>query len=145
MANLTITAASVLQPTSNPQTSVQIAGEALTRGQVVYQLTADSKWYKADALTVAKAGNSEGSAKLRIVLSDVAAGQLVLLLEPGQTYTVGATVSIGKLYVLSATATSGLICLNTDLVSTNYFTVIGIARTADTIDFYPNSTGVLIP
>lgn len=144
MANLTITPASVFPPSSNPQTTANVAGEALVRGQVVY-LAADNKWYKADCTSLVKSGNGEGSGKLRVVLADVSTDQIVLLLEPGQTYTVGATVSIGKLYALSATATSGLICLNTDLVTGNYLTTLGIARTTSTIDFFPNSTGVLIP
>ena len=142
MANLTITVASVLQPSSNPQLKTDVAGEALLRGQVAC-LAADNKWYKADCTTLLKSGNGNGSSNIRIVLSDSGTGQPVVLLEPGQTYTVGATTSIGKLYVLSAT--SALICLNTDLVTGNYLTTLGIARTTSSIDFAPNSTGVLIP
>lgn len=143
MANLTITVASVLHPANSPRLTLNIAGEALVRGQVVY-LAADNKWYKAiSSDTAIKAGNEEGSNKIRIVMADVSTGQLVPLLEPGQRYTVGATLTLGKLYVVSAT--SGLICLNTDLVTGNYFTPLGYPYSTTELDFEPNSTGQLTP
>ena len=143
MASLTITVASVLHPASSPRLSLNIAGEALLRGQVVY-LAADSKWYKAIASgTAIQAGNGEASSKIRIAMADVSTGQLVPLLEPGQQYTVGATLTLNVLYVLSAT--SGLICPNTDLVTGNRFTPLGYATTTAILDFQPNSTGLLAP
>ena len=142
MANLTITAANVLQPALSPRLSTPVAGEALVRGQVVY-LKSDGKWWKADATSLEKAGNGLGSNNIRIVLSDCSANQLVLLLEPGQQYTVGAVITLGKLYVISAT--SGLICLNTDLVTGNYFTPLGYPASTTILNFDPDSTGQLIP
>lgn len=142
MANLTITVASVLPPVSNSQAESGIAGEALLRGQVAV-LKADNKWWKAGATSAELAGNAEGSTRIRIVLGDVAANQTVLLLKPGQKYTVGATLSLGKLYVISAT--SGLICLNTDLVTGNYFTPLGYPASTTELNFNPDSTGQIMP
>ena len=143
MANLTITVASVLHPANSPRLTLNIAGEALLRGQVVY-LAADSKWYKAIASgTAIQAGNGEASSKIRIAMADVATGQLVPLLEAGQQYTVGATLTLTKLYVVSAT--TGLICPSTDLVTGNYFTPLGYPVSTTVLDFQPNSTGQLTP
>jgi hypothetical protein len=143
MANLSITVASVRQPTTNPLTETGIAGEALTRGQVAVLKSVDNKWYKADATTDTNAGNGEGAGRIRIVLSDVSTDQIVLLLKPGQKYTVGATLSLGKQYTLSAT--SALICPNTDLVTGNRYTVLGYPASTTELNFAPDSTGQILP
>lgn len=143
MANLTITVASVLPPVSNPQAESGVAGEALLRGQVAVLRAADNRWWKGDATSLINSGNGEGSTRVRIVLGDVAALQTVLLLKPGQKYTVGATLTLGKLYVVSAT--TGLICLNTDLVTGNYFTPLGYPASTTELNFNPDSTGQIMP
>jgi len=142
MADLSITAANVLPP-ADARESIGIAGETVTAGMVLYYKVSDGYWYKADALTAEKAGSALYG-YLKMAMSGATAGQPVVLAEPGQTITMGAVFSVGRLYVLSATATSGKIAPIADLVNTNYLVPLGYADTTSTIVFNPVSTGIVL-
>lgn len=142
MANLIITVESVLAPELPARLPIGIAGESLIRGQLVY-LKSDGRWWKTTATTAEESGNGLGPTNIRIAMSDCSINQSVILLDPGQRYTVGATLTLGTLYVLSAT--SGLICPNTDLVTTNYFTPLGYPYNSLKLNFNPDATGQQIP
>ena len=107
MANLTITAANVIQG-SGAVTSTGIAGVAVTAGQSVYLDTTDSKYKLADADATASVNESA------IALHAAAADQ-PLTVQTGGTLAIGATIAIGSAYYVSTTA--GSICLESDLSS----------------------------
>ncbi len=140
MANLTITASSVIPPT-NARITLGIAGEALTTGMVAYKNPTDGLWYKADCLTAIKAGNGDPN-NIAVVLAGNAINQSVALLQAGQEYTVGASVAVGTFYIISATANGGNIAPSADLATGNFFTPIGYATSSTKMWFMPNPTGL---
>lgn len=113
MANLSITAANVLRNSGTALKSA-IAGETLTRGLAVYMGT-DGKLYKGDANDTAK------DAIVGIAMGDVGTGAEVLYAPDGCNIDIGATTTVGEIYVLTSTdagtanGTAGGICLFTDL------------------------------
>lgn len=139
MATITITASSVV-PTSSTTTNTGTAGEAITAGLFIYKKS-DGLWYKADATTAEKAGNSS-AANLRMALADAAANQPIVFAEPGSLVTVGSVLTKGIWYVLSATA--GKVANHGDLTSGQYSVNMGYAPTASTFLFNPTPTGVTV-
>lgn len=139
MADLSITASAVKMPAGGRFSSV-IVGETVVAGDVLY-LNTDTKWWKADALTLLKSGNGSG-ANIRLALSGGAADQPVAVLEPGQVLTLNAVVTKTIQYVLSATSGGGKIAPIADLVSTNWFTPLGYGISTTQIQWNPVSTGL---
>lgn len=120
MAELVITAANII-PVTGYSSQTAIAGEALTRGQVVYIKASDSKyWLAQHDGTAAEAG------AVGIALQDVAAGQPVQAITAG-SLGFGAILTVGVTYCLGATA--GAICVDADVGSSDYKTIIGVAST----------------
>lgn len=120
MADLTINTSNLLQG-SGAVIQTVVAGEAITAGAPVYQ-GADTKWYNAGA-----AGNStqSGTNGLAIALASVfAVGQQLPIQQQGPI-TIGATLTRGKIYVVSNNA--GKICLDTDLTTNHYVSILGVA------------------
>jgi len=137
MTDLSITAANVVQA-SDASTSFGTAGETITAGQVLYKDAADNNELKlADA---------NGAAALRvpvgIALNGAAAGQPVRYITSGGL-NPGATVVVGKIYVLSATA--GGIAPVEDLSSGHYVSVLGIGTTTSNIQLNIQVSGVAVP
>ena len=142
MADVTITATSVLKGTVAQAADVKVveslftriaeniitdgtllSAVTLTRGQVVYRDTSVSP----AVLRLAQCdGTAAESVAYGFVLGDVGAGQPVLV-QTGGPITPGGTLVVGMPYALSANA--GAICPVGDLVSTNKFTLIGWAST----------------
>jgi hypothetical protein len=136
MANLTITAANVV-PVTGYGFSDMIAGEAVTRGQPVYENAADSdKAYVADANTLAKI-TVKG-----IALNDAAASQPVRVLISG-SLGFGAILTVGKIYCNSATA--GSICPSADLTTGDYVSILGVATTTGNLKVQILNSSALIP
>lgn len=125
MADLSITAANVLKGT-NSQVAQGTAGATITAGQPLYADSTDSFKLKLAIATSAAASKVVGIS-LHAALDE----QPIQYLVSGQ-YTVGATVVVGLIYALSAT--SGQICPNADLASTNFPSVLGIAISATVMD-----------
>lgn len=121
MADLTITAANVLV-TSNTTTQRVQAGEAVTAGQVVYQKTSDSKYYKTDVTT----GSEESKAAGVAVTPAGAADDYFLIATAGDIET-GGTMTVNEVYVVSA---SGAVSPASDLTSGDYGTIVYIAKSA---------------
>jgi hypothetical protein len=137
MADLTVTAASVLKGTG-AITETLIAGAAITAGQSVYKDTSDSNKAKladADSATAA-ARTYYGTA-----LNGASTGQPVVV-QTGGPITIGATVAVGVAYYLSDTA--GGICPFADLESGDYPTIIGIGISTTQILIKPIAAGVVI-
>jgi hypothetical protein len=137
MADLVLTAANVAAGTG-ARVEHGTAGAAVTAGQVVYADSATNTYKLAD--------NNSGTADARvpagIALHAAASGQPLAILTAG-LITIGATVAIGTIYVLSATA--GGIAPAADLASGNYSSVLGIATTAAMIDVNIDTSGVAVP
>lgn len=122
MADLTVTAASVLHSAGTKETG--IAGETITAGMAVYLKSSDSKLWKAQA-----DGTAAEAAAVGIALHAALAGQPLVYAANGATINIGATTSKATVYVVSAAA--GAVAPIADLVSTNYITHLGYATATD--------------
>jgi hypothetical protein len=137
MADLTITAANVAAGTG-AQTSDGTAGGTITQGDVIYQDAADSnKWKRADANLSAAASTGIG-----IALNAAENGQPVRIETIGEM-NVGATLTVGTIYVLSANA--GKIAPAADLASGWFTFIIGIGKTSSNMVLVMKTAGVAVP
>ena len=134
--DLSITAASVT--TTSTSFRDITAGATITAGQAIYQDSTDNdKGKLADA--------NDTSAKAVVVgiaLHGAASGQ-PLRIQTGGNITIGATVTVGKVYVLSETA--GGIKPIDDIDMSDYVTVIGVGTTTAIIKMNITVSGVQVP
>jgi hypothetical protein len=128
MANLSITAASVARGTGS-QVSSGTADVAITQGQSVYLDTTTQTIKLADADALASASINVG-----VSLNAAATGQPVTYQTVGPI-TIGATVTVGTAYYVSATA--GSICLESDLSSGDFPLLLGFATSTTVINLQP--------
>lgn len=136
MANLTQTAANVgLSGTGATISQVQ-AGEAVTQGMPVYRKS-DSKYWKADANQT-----SEVAAAVGIALTAAAIDGYFVMVSAGKT-DLGATLTVGETYVVSATV--GAIAPIGDLTTADYVTILGVASAADTLELNIKASGTVKP
>jgi len=135
MSNLSITAASV-QVASTVRLSRGVAGAAIAAGDALYVDTSDSNKLKLAIATSAAAAVFAG-----IATHAALAGQPVQYIPAG-AITIGATLVIGTVYVVSATA--GKICPVADLVSGNYLTIIGMPSSTTVLEVYPKTSGTAL-
>lgn len=136
MANLSQTAANVALGSATTRTRVVQAGEAVTQGQPVYLKTSDSKYWKADANASADTAKAVG-----IALTPASAnGYLVIQEGSGGLVNLGATLTVGETYVVSAT--SGAIAPIADLTTGDYPCILGVATTTALIQTVYAYTGV---
>ena len=137
MADLSQTAANVTASTGASIGEV-IYGESVTQGMPLYKNTTDGKWYQCDANdTAAKAVCGAIAATPGVTDG---AGYVYL---PGTLVNLGATLTLGVTYILSAT--KGAICPTTDLASASYLTVLGVPITTALMKFQPIVSGVQKP
>jgi hypothetical protein len=136
MADLVITATSV-QPKGKVQGTAVQFGEAVTPGQSVYRSTSDNKYYLADcdaASTTVVAG---------VTLSYASADDFGYIFNaPGEKIDLGATLTVGEIYVVSDTA--GNIMPFADLTTNQYLSIIGIATAADALQVRIQNTSVQV-
>lgn len=137
MADLSITPQNVQLMASSTQTVRGIYGETVTQGQAVYLKESDGRWWKADADLSTAAAAAGG-----IALTPGAAGETGIIVTSGKM-DVGATLTVGEIYVLSSTA--GGICPEADLSTGENVTILGVASAADTLDVQIKAFGVPIP
>lgn len=137
MADLTITKANVIKG-ANSTVVNGIAGATITAGQAVYEDTTDSGKIKlADANgATALIATCKG-----IALNDALAGQPISYIV-GNDLGLGAILTVGTVYILSATA--GGICPDADSASGMRKTIIGVATTTSNLRVALNSSGALI-
>lgn len=136
MADLSITAANVVKGTGAVPDASKVAGETVTAGQTVYLKASDNRWWKSQADATSTEAAASG-----IALNGASAGQPLVVQTAGEI-TIGATVAVGGVYVVSATA--GGIAPVADLASTNYLTVIGYGKTTAIIVMDVNPTGIQV-
>ena len=139
MADVTVTAANVRagDTTSGANVTTVKAGETITAGMSVYKKASDSEYYKADANLSAEGA---GSTDIAVALTNAGDGEPMVIQDKG-VYTVGGTVTLGQIYVVSATA--GGIAPASDGASGWYTTILGTAASATTINLSPKVTGYL--
>ncbi len=138
MANLSITAANVAQVDGGVFDGT--AGETITAGCVVYLKSSDNRLWLALANTPAVPALA---AVKGIALHGASAGQPLRIQTSGQI-TIGATVVVAAVYVLSATA--GLICPTADITTTGYYrSVLGVATSTTIITLALNNSGAALP
>lgn len=125
MANLTITAANLV---ADYQAVIKTgtAGEALSAGDAIYADSSDS-----DELKMCQFDNTAAeAAAVGIVLADVIDGATVTYIVSGEL-AFGSILTAAVVYGLSATF--GKIAPVTDLASTEYMTVLGVAKSTSTL------------
>ena len=136
MANLSITAANVVEDSVSKQ--AYTAGATITAGQALYIDTGNSN--------VAKLAQSDGTALEATVkgvaMNGASSGQPVYIAVSGDL-DIGATVTVGTIYVLSQTA--GAICPVADLASSDYVSIIGVGTAADNFKIAITNSGVEVP
>lgn len=141
MADLTVTAANVVTVSGGINKDF-VAGEAFTAGQCVYLKTSTNKWMKAQCDGTAEEAGS--GTVLGIALNTGVLNQPAAVQTSG-IITAGATVVVGKIYLVSATA-GGIAPVDDIVTSTQKVTVLGIGATAANIDMAMKSyTGYAIP
>jgi hypothetical protein len=132
MADLTITAANV-KASSDSGTKLVQYGEAVDQGEAVYLKASDGKYWLADN------GASDTAAAKGIALTPNAADGYGIIQLTGDM-DLGATLTVGTIYVVSATA--GKIAPEADIGTTEYVTILGTAKTAALIQLGIKATGV---
>ena len=137
MANLTQTAANVGLTANSASTTATVvqAGEAITQGMPVYLLS--SKYYKADASALGSA------AATHLAVTPAATDEYFVAVPTGGTVDLGATLTVGTTYVVSATA--GAIAPEADLLTGEFVTSLGVASAAGELVLDINATGVAKP
>lgn len=136
MADLTITPANVVKgSTANVVNGV--AGTTITAGQTVYEDTGDS-----NKLKLADANNTSATAACKgIALHAALAGQPCAYINGGDL-GLGAILTVGIIYVLSATA--GGIAPAADLASGWRTTILGVATTTSNLRLGINRTDAVL-
>lgn len=144
MADLTVTAANVATSTGGINKDY-VAGEAFTAGQSVYLKTSNNKWMKAQCDGTAEEAGS--GTLIGIALNTGVLNQPVAVQLPGANSVInpGATVVVGKIYLVSATA-GGIAPVDDIITSTHKVTILGIGATSSTLDMSISKyTGYAIP
>ena len=135
MADLSITAANVIAGTSSTS-EFGVAGATITAGQAVYYDDSTSKWKLADTDSATAAVRM--SSKCGIALNGASSGQPLKVLTKGDI-TIGATLTAGTTYYLSPTP--GGICPLADVLTGDYLTIIGIAKSTTVLNVAINYSG----
>lgn len=137
MADLSVTANSVVINASAVFMETAFAGEAITAGKAVYLASATKKWMLAD--------NNSGTAEARvakgIALNGAAANQPVTIAKPGAVINIGATLTAGATYFLSDTA--GGVCPDADVGSGETVCIVGVAISTSEMKLMMTAPGVV--
>ena len=125
MADLTITPGSVIAA-SGSTIKEGVAGATITAGQSLYIDTTDS-----NKLKLADADDAALYACAGIALNGASTGQPVDYVLRSSDLDIGATLSVGTIYVLSGTA--GGVAPSADLASGDYAVILGVANATDSM------------
>jgi hypothetical protein len=136
MADITVTAASVVSGSNAVIIRTKLFGEACTAGQLVYLNSSDDKLYKAKDDTAVHA------AVVGILLNGGGAGQPGAYQLAGYV-NPGGTVVVGMVYGVSDNA--GGIAPYTDLGSGDFVSVFGVGYSATLILIGIQVSGVAKP
>lgn len=139
MADLSITANSVVTAADGVFDKDAYFGEAVTAGMAVYKKSSDGKYWKAQSDGTAEESGS--NVLFGVAMNGGAAGQPAVV-QRGGTVTIGATIAAGVFYYISNTA--GGICPVADLGSADYPSVIGYGTTTAILKISPVASGVAL-
>lgn len=142
MADLTQTPANVAPGSLNLRTKPVTYGETIAQGMPLYKSTTDQKYYKASAGTLA-ASKAEAIAMSAGVADGPGVVAIPSTTDGVSLINIGATLTVGQIYVVSATA--GAIAPYSDLVSTKFVTVLGVAISATLLDLRCLASGIAKP
>ncbi|WP_421579965.1 hypothetical protein [Shinella sp. M31] len=134
MADLTITAASVVAGTNSTRDH-GTAGETITAGKAVFLDATTNKWMLSD-------NNGTGTRAVNGIALNGASLNQPLAIHKSGDITIGATITAGTAYYLSATA--GGICPVGDLASGMDPILIGIAKSASVLAVDIQDPGVTL-
>ena len=137
MADISVTAANVVAASGATKYTGR-AGGTITAGQPVYEDPSDSYDLKAAKADAAATDKVKG-----IALHGASDGQPLTVITAGGL-NIGATLTVGIIYVLSAAAAGG-VAPSADLASTNYVTTLGVATTASNLDVQIHNSGAVKP
>lgn len=135
-ADLTITATSVKKVTG-AAVDRGTAGATITAGQPVYKDSTDSH-----KLKTCDADAQASSVCVGIALHAASADQPLEYLTNGPI-DIGATVTVGQVYVVSTTA--GGIAPYSDLASGDYVSILGVGTTTGRIEVRLNNSQIAKP
>ena len=137
MAELTITPADVVKTST---TSIQegIAGGTLTAGMAVYSDSSASGVIKACDADAAASSVCGG-----IALHGAASGQPIKYATGGDL-RISSVMTVGRVYFVSQ-ATAGSLCVDGDILTGDYVSIVGIASTATNLKITINNSGVARP
>lgn len=127
MADYSTTAASVLASGTAQKVRTGLAGETIVAGQPLYIDSADG-----DSLKLARATSAKYQC-VGISTSGAADGQPVAYVSADVAFVFGATLAIGDVVVVSATA--GKFAPYGDLVSGDYVCILGAAISTTALNF----------
>lgn len=127
-ADLSITATSVV-PSANAIIRNAVAGAVITAGKMVYKSSTDNKLYLADGDS-ASAGTRD-CVGIAVTTAGIGAPCYFVIEDPA--LVIGATVTNGTIYVLSATA--GGIAPAADLTTGWYATIVAVGTSSTTVAF----------
>ena len=140
MADLSITAASVLASANCAPDKQYNFGATVTAGQVVYLDTSTNTWKLTDS-DASSAGNNANSI-IGIALVGGSNNQPAVVAKRDIYFTPGATLTNGIAYYVSKNA--GAICPVADVGSGNYATFLGIARSTSILNLEPVPSGITV-
>ena len=135
MANLTITPADVGVNSSATQTRIVQVGEAVSQAQPAF--LDGSKYYQAVA------NDTEAKAAAVGVFMTAAALDGYAVIAMVGPVDLGATLTVGEVYVVSAT--KGSIAPIADLTTGDYVTILGVASSASSLELNPQVSGIAKP
>lgn len=133
MADITITATSVVPSTGAVINKERVAGETVTAGQPVYLKSSDNKWWKTDS------DDTEATAQVIGIALHAASANQPLAVQTGGLLTIGATIAAGVFYYVSNNA--GGICPVADLGSNDWVSVVGYGSSTSVLVVHPLYTG----
>ena len=139
MADVSVTAASVLASANATVYHQYNYGATVTAGQVVY-LDSNNKWQLKDS-NAAVTGNNVADIT-GVCLVGGANNQPGIVCVRDSDFTPGATLTNGIIYCASPNA--GAIAPSADMASGNYPTVLGPAKSTTKMNLNPAAAGVAV-
>lgn len=136
MAELSVTPANVLK-TDTTFYSEGTAGATITAGMAVYIDTAASNVLKPCDADVLASSVCAG-----IALHGASTGQPIKYATSGDV--TFSTMTVGAVYLVSQT-TPGSLCLDSDLLTGDYISIVGVATTATNLSIKINNSSAVRP
>ena len=140
MADISVTQSAVKAADANTQKATGTSGEAINIGQSVYADPSTGKIYKAQATNSTHTANLVGVSLSRTEGAD----QPIVYATEGNITFQAAALTVGQVYVVSAAAAGGIAPVS-DLASTNYVGVLGVATSATNLKLLPIATSAQKP